>query len=137
MPCYQLLTEHRFLSNTSWRDPRRTTAIRTGGTLVRNPGDDLDAIPAVRERNIGQVNAEFGQGTGFGSAAASVSSVSISSLSAGSSRIRAASPSGIYSMDRSLRSIARLRTPVSSIVRLALLSWRLTFSKTPRKYRTV
>ena len=60
------------------------------------------------------------------SAAASVSSVSISSLSAGSSRIRAASPSGICSTDSSLRSIARLRTPVCSIVRLALLSWRLT-----------
>ena len=42
-----------------------------------------------------------------------------------------ASSSGICSTDRSVRSIARLRTPVCSIVRLALWSWRLTFSKTP------
>ena len=54
----KLIIDRAPISNTSWRDPRRTTAIRTGGTLVRNPGDDLDAIPAVRERNIGQVNAE-------------------------------------------------------------------------------
>ncbi len=41
------------------------TRVRFFVLIVRNPGDDLDAIPAVRERNIGQVNAEFGQGTGF------------------------------------------------------------------------
>ena len=49
------------------------------------------------------------------------------SLRAGRLRIRAASSSGICSTDRSVRSIARLRTPVCSIVRLALLSWQLDF----------
>ena len=61
----KLIVDRAPISNTSWRDPRRTTAIRTGRTLVRNPGADLDAIPAVRERNIGQVHAESRFGSGF------------------------------------------------------------------------
>ena len=32
--------------------------------IVRNPGADLDAIPAERERNIGQVNPENRFATG-------------------------------------------------------------------------
>ena len=34
-------------------------------TLVRNPGADLDAIPAERERNIGQVNPKFSLAPGL------------------------------------------------------------------------
>ena len=39
--------------------------VRPGVLIHRDRGGDLDAIPAVRERNIRQVNPESGAGTGF------------------------------------------------------------------------
>ena len=39
--------------------------VRFFDLIVRNPGDDLDAIPAERERNIGQANPKFSLAPAF------------------------------------------------------------------------